>query len=101
MEEGFMHTVVRSYSGKGAAELFDLLDKRKADVEREMRAVKGFVSYVLVRTSDGGFSVTTCQDKAGVDDSLKRAKDWIQKNAGSTGVAPPKVSEGSVLIHLK
>jgi hypothetical protein len=101
MEEGFMHTVVRSYSGKGAAELFDLLDKRKADVEREMRAVKGFVSYVLVRTSDGGFSVTTCQDKAGVDDSLKRAKDWIQKNAGSTGVAPPKVSEGSLLIHLK
>ena len=96
-----MHTVVRSYSGKGAADLFDLLEKRKADVEREMRAVKGFVSYVLVRTSDGGFSVTTCQDKAGVDDSLKRAKDWIQKNAGSTGVAPPKVSEGSVLIHLK
>ena len=96
-----MHTVVRSYSGKGAAELLDLLATRKADVEREMRAVKGFVSYVLVRTSDGGFSVTTCQDKSGVDDSLKRAKDWIQKNAGSTGVAPPKVSEGSVLIHLK
>ena len=96
-----MHTVVRSYSGKGAAELLDLLATRKADVEREMRAVKGFVSYVLVRTSDGGFSVTTCQDKSGVDDSLKRAKDWIQKNAGSTDVAPPKVSEGSVLIHLK
>ena len=38
-----MHTVVRTYSGKGAAELFDLLEKRKADVEREMRAVKGFV----------------------------------------------------------
>ena len=81
--------------------MLDLLATRKADVEREMRAVKGFVSYVLVRTSDGGFSVTTCQDKSGVDDSLKRAKDWIQKNAGSTGVAPPKVSEGSVLIHLK
>ena len=96
-----MHTVVRSYSGKGAAELFDLLEKRKADVEREMRAVKGFVSYTLARASDGGFSVTTCQDKAGVDDSLKRAKDWIQKNAGSTGVAPPKVSEGSVMVHLK
>ena len=96
-----MHTVVRSYSGKGAAELFDLLDKRKADVEREMRAVKGFVSYTLVRTSDGGFSVTTCQDKAGVDDSLKRAKDWIQQNAGGTGVGAPKVSEGSVMIHLK
>jgi len=96
-----MHTVVRSYSGKGAAELFDLLEKRKADVEQEMRAVKGFVSYTLARSNDGGFSVTTCQDKAGIDDSLKRAKEWIAKNAGSTGVAPPKVSEGSVMVHLK
>jgi hypothetical protein len=96
-----MHTVVRTYSGKGAKELFDLLEKRKADVEQEMRAVKGFVSYTLARSNDGGFSVTTCQDKAGSDDSLKRAKEWIAKNAGGTGVAPPKVSEGSVMVHLK
>jgi len=96
-----MHTVVRTYSGKGAKELFDLLEKRTADVEKEMRSVKGFVSYTLARSGDGGFSVTTCQDKAGVDDSLRRAKDWIAKNAGSTGVAPPKVSAGSVVGHLK
>jgi hypothetical protein len=96
-----MHTVVRIYSGKGAKELFDLLEKRKADVEKEMRSVKGFVSYTLARSGDGGFSVTTCQEKAGVDESLQRAKDWIAKNAGSTGVAPPKVSEGSVVVHLK
>ena len=96
-----MHTVVRIYSGKGAKELFDLLEKRTADVEKEMRSVKGFVSYTLARSGDGGFSVTTCQEKAGVDESLQRAKDWIAKNAGSTGVAPPKVSEGSVVVHLK
>jgi restriction endonuclease Mrr len=96
-----MHTVVRTYSGKGAKELFDLLEKRTADVEKEMRSVKGFVSYTLARSGDGGFSVTTCQDKAGVDDSLQKAKAWIAKNAGSTGVAAPKVSEGSVMVHLK
>jgi hypothetical protein len=96
-----MHTVVRTYSGKGAKELFDLLEKRTTDVEKEMRSVKGFVSYTLVRSGDGGFSVTTCQNKAGVDESLQRAKDWIAKNAASTGVTPPKVSEGSVIVHLK
>ena len=29
-----MHAVVRNYSGKGAKELFDVLEKNKAEVER-------------------------------------------------------------------
>ena len=29
-----MYTVVRSYFGKGAKELFDLLEKNQADVEK-------------------------------------------------------------------
>jgi hypothetical protein len=88
------------YSGKGAKELFDTLEKRKADVENLMRSVKGFVGYTLARSGDGGFSVTVCRDKAGVDESVQKAKDWIAKNAASTGVAAPKVSEGSVITHL-
>ena len=96
-----MQTVIRTYSGKGAKELFDLLEKHTADVERLLRSVKGFVGYTLARSADGGFSVTVCQDKAGVDESVEKARDWIAKNAGSTGAAPPKVSEGSVIIHLK
>ena len=55
-----MQTVVRRYSGKGAKELFDVLEQRTADVEEVMRSVKGFVGYTLVRTSEGGFSVTVC-----------------------------------------
>ena len=57
-----MHTVVRTYSGKGAKELFDVLEKHKADVEKVMRSVKGFVGYTLARSAAGGFSVTVCQD---------------------------------------
>ena len=71
-----MRTVIRRYSGKGAKELFDLLEKRTADVEELMRSVKGFVGYTLARGGDGGFSVTVCQDKAGIDESVQKAKDW-------------------------
>ena len=49
-----MQAVVRSYSGKGAKELFDLLEKQKKEVEKLMHPVKGFVSYTLVRSADGG-----------------------------------------------
>ena len=49
-----MHAVLRSYSGSGAKELFDILEKNKAEVERLMRAIKGFGSYTLVRTGPFG-----------------------------------------------
>ncbi|HUH60780.1 MAG TPA: hypothetical protein VL001_11990 [Candidimonas sp.] len=96
-----MQTVIRAYSGTGAKELFDLLEKRKDEVEKLLRSVKGFVGYTLVRGGDGGFSVTICQDKSGIDESVRKAREWIAQNAGDTGVAAPKVSEGEVLIHLK
>jgi hypothetical protein len=96
-----MHAVVRTYSGTGAKELFDVLEKNKSEVEKLVRAVKGFVSYSLVRTASGGFSVSVCQDKAGTDESIKVARDWVAKNAGSTGVAAPSVSEGTVILQTK
>jgi hypothetical protein len=96
-----MHAVVRTYSGKGAKELFDVLEKRKADVEKLIRSVKGFVSYSLVRTADGGFSVSVYQDKAGADESVRVARDWVGKNAGNTGAAAPTISEGTAILQLK
>jgi hypothetical protein len=85
---------------KGAKELFDLLEKNHTDVEKTMRSVQGLVSYTLVRSEDGGFSVTVCNDKAGTDVSLEKARDWIAKNAAGIDVAAPKVSEGSIVVDL-
>jgi len=45
--------------------------------------------------------VTVCQDKAGIEESVQKAKGWIAKNAGNSGAAAPKASEGSVIVHLK
>ena len=92
-----MHAVIRQYSGKGAKELLDLLEKRKDDVKALITGIKGFVSYTLIRTSDGGYTVSVYQDKAGADESVKQ--DWIKQNASKTGVSPPKISEGSVVLH--
>ena len=95
-----MHAVVRTYSGQGADALFNLLERRKAEVESVIRAVSGFQSYTLIRTDDGGVTVTVCQDKAGTDESLQVARDWIQQNAEDLA-GPPSVSEGSVVLHLR
>ena len=94
-----MHAVVRTYSGSGAKDLFDLLERRKAEVEQLLRGVQGFEGYTLARSGDRGFSVTVCQDKAGADESVRATRDWIAKNAGNTGVGAPQIAEGEVIIH--
>jgi hypothetical protein len=96
-----MHAVIRTFSGAGAKKLLDLLEERKKEVEGIVRPVKGFVSYSLMRTGDGGASITVCQDKAGTDESSRLAKEWIAKNASGLGVSPPAILEGSVVLHLK
>ncbi len=95
-----MYAVVRTYSGPGANELFELLEQRKAEVDDLIRPISGFVSYSLIRTDDGGVTVTVCEDKTGTDESIQVARDWIQANASDLGVNPPSISEGQVALHL-
>lgn len=95
-----MHAVVRVFSGPGAKKMLDLLEARKQEIEGLIRPVQGFVSYSLMRTADGGASVTVCRDKAGTDESSRIAREWIGKNASDLGVSPPTVLEGSVILQL-
>jgi len=95
-----MKAIIRKYSGKGAIELFDVLEKRAAELQPIMRSVKGFVSYTLARSGDGGFAVMVCQDQAGIDEGTQKAKDWIVKNVSNTGAVAPEVSVGNVIVQL-
>lgn len=95
-----MHGVIRSYSGPGAKQLFDLIIERRDDVEELIRGVPGFVSYTLIQTGDGGATITVCRDKTGTDESVKRARDWVAENGAAFAPAPPVVDEGGVEIYF-
>jgi hypothetical protein len=95
-----MHAVIRMYSGVGGTKLIDLLQERKNEVEALIRSVQGFVSYSLIRTADGGASVTVCQDKVGTEESMRIAREWIGKNASNLAAGPPTVVEGSIILQL-
>ena len=47
-KEDDVYAVVRTYSGVGAKDFFDLLEKRKTEVEAVMRSVPGLVSSDLL-----------------------------------------------------
>jgi len=62
-------------------------------------AAGGFVSYVCVRTAEGGQAVTVCDDKAGADESSRRAAEWVEANL-NTPVDPPAITEGDAILHF-
>lgn len=94
-----MHVVIRSYPGQGASELFAAMEQHEEDVRELISGVPGFVSYAAFRSDDGVRTVTTCQDKAGTDESSKRAADWVKENV-DVSVDPPEITEGSTFIQF-
>jgi hypothetical protein len=94
-----MYAIVRTYSGQGASELFDLLGQREEDVKALISGVPGFVNYSAVRSRDGGVTVTVCADKAGTDESSRRAAEWVKDNIGATA-DPPEMTEGDTVLQF-
>ena len=94
-----MYVVVRSYSGQGASELFDLLGQREEDVKSLISGVPGFVNYAAFRSGDGGMTVTVCEDKTGTDESSRRAAEWVKENVSTAG-DPPEITEGSTVLQF-
>jgi hypothetical protein len=94
-----MYLVIRTYSGDGATELFELLGQREEDVKNLISGVPGFVSYAALPSNGGGTTLTVCDDKAGTDESSRRAAEWVEQNVNVT-VAPPQIMEGSPVLQF-
>ncbi len=92
-----MYVVVRHY--KGTSALLDEVERRKADLERVIRGVPGLIAWYLVREGDGGFTVTVCQDQAGIKESITRAEEWTRQNLPSVGVIP-EIIEGVAIASI-
>jgi heme-degrading monooxygenase HmoA len=94
-----MHVVVRHY--KGSTKLIEELVDRREDVENLIRGVDGFVAYYLVKTADGGASISVFQNEAGTAESTKRAAAYLKENLDGVAAGPPEIIEGSTVIDFK
>ena len=96
-----MHVVTRTYAGQSGQKLVELLNENRAEIEPLLRAVPGFVSYIAAKIGNDGVSITVCNDKAGTDESMRVAREWVSKKASGIGVSAPQAAEGQALIVLK
>ena len=93
-----MHTVVRNYKGSG--KLIDELITREDEVRKLISEVDGFVAYYLIRTDDGGASISVYRDAAGTAESTKRAAAYIKENLDGVAAGPPEIIEGESVISF-
>ena len=93
-----MYAVVRKYMGASA--LIDAMASRSSEVEDLIGGVPGFLAYHAIRMSDGMITVTVCDDRAGTEESVRRAAEWVSQNVTGVTMSPPEVTEGEVFIDF-
>lgn len=92
-----MYATIRRY--KNAKALADEMSSRKDEVKKVISEVPGFVSYYATREGDTMTSVSVYNDKAGCDESTRRAREWVAENVKSA-IGAPEISGGDVFINF-
>ena len=93
-----MYVVVRQY--EGASPLADAMAERADDVEQLLTSVEGFVAYHAARDGDTVTTVSVCSDRAGAEETTRRAAAWVQENLPGATVSPPQVRTGEVFLSF-
>ena len=94
-----MFAVIRHYHfnpGDGAE-----IDRRiREEFVPLVKGAKGFVRYYSLDTGNGeGASLSVYKDKAGADESVRLAADYVKEHLSKLLTQKPEIIEGSVKAH--
>jgi len=65
-----------------------------------VKKAKGFVRYYWLDTGKGeGASVSVFKDKAGADESVRLAADYVQTHLSKLRIQKPEIIEGPIKAH--
>lgn len=91
-----MYAAVRRYEGiTDDAEAGRLVRESFMPLLKE---VSGFIAYYWIDAGEGTMaSLSVFEDKAGADESVTVAHQWVEDNAAALFPNPPRVTEGLVV----
>ncbi len=95
-----MHATIRRWNG--AATLIAEIERRTQEVESIISSTPGFVAYHAVKSGNTLVSVTVCQDKAGTDETTRRAAQWVRDTLPADAVVglTPEIIEGEEFVSF-
>ena len=76
------------------------MQRRSDEVERLLRGVPGFgANYAVRSAADGLATITVCDDRAGTEESTRRAREWVQQSVAGVTMGAPEIIEGQTFLE--
>ncbi len=93
-----MYATVRRYEGVTVPD--EAARRVKEGFVPIISQIPGFVAYYWVDAGNGVMiSTTVFENKAGAEESNKRAAQWVRENLLSLLPSPPQITAGEVVAH--
>lgn len=97
-----MHAIIRRYTPKGSLDqkaVTDLKNRIESEFVPRVQDVRGFHCYYVVDQGDGKMvTIGIFEDKAGADESTRRAAEFVKKDPMRDRLGSPEVIEGELLV---
>ena len=94
-----MYAAIRKYQ---VSDVDALVKKVEDEFVETVKTVDGFVGYYVIDGADGtATSVTVGETEEAVEESTRRAADWVSESAADVIEAPPDVSAGEVRVRVE
>ena len=89
-----MYVSIRQYNGRNVAEFTRRVQEGFVPLVRQL---PGFLACYLVDGGGGAlFTITICEERAGVEASVSAAADWVEDNVADLVEGSPAVINGEV-----
>jgi hypothetical protein len=89
-----MYASIREYHTKDNAEVARRAQEGFVPI---VRRVPGVSAYYLVASDDKLVTITVADDERGVEQSVSKAREWVQENAADLIDGAPSVTNGEIL----
>jgi hypothetical protein len=91
-----MYTAIRTYTTSDPGEVRRLVQQEFVPMVKDL---PGFIGYYLVDAGDGKIaSITVCDEREDVEESTKRAADWVRDRLSSLITSGPEVMIGDTVV---
>lgn len=93
-----MYVAIRLYDGVKSPD--EVAAKVRDEFLPVISKIPGFQEYYAVKSGNGKMaSVSVFKDKAGADQSVQTATNWLQKNMSQFLPNPPQTISGEMVAH--
>lgn len=91
-----MYAAIRTYRTSDAGEWARRVNQGFVPI---LRGTPGFVAYYIINGGEGTVAaISVFEDRAGVDESTRRAAEWVADNLAEFALSGPEVIAGEVTV---